>query len=203
MLLVLLATTAVLCCTSINAADICVERVLSGNVPTVNFQPVPGYNDIYLLGDLAGLIKIYSADSVNTGSAFSEISTLLDIRNKIDFGGERGLLGVAVHKSFYTNGRFYVSFSCLGPTAYPDCNDGDSIVDEYRVLNPSNRSALIADVTTRRRIFRTVQPYANHNGGLVIFSPDPNDPNLYMMLGDGGSEDDPDNRAVSGLFETR
>lgn len=177
--------------------SICVERVIMGGVPKVSFQPVPDYPDLLMVGDLEGVVKIYAVNNTNTGDAFEEISTLLDIRSFVKFEGERGLLGVAMHKNFSQNGRFYVSFSCLGPSAGIDCELGDSIIDEYRVDEPSNPKKLQANTTTRRRIFRLLQPFANHNGGQVLFSPDPAEPHLFFMLGDGGSGGDPGNRAVS------
>ena len=198
MMLILFALAIV---STIQAVDICVEHVLSSSIPQVNFQPIPGHDDLFLIGDLSGVIKIYSADSVDPGSAFSSVSVLLDLRDKINFGGEAGLLGVAVHKDFASNGRFYVSFICAGPSAFPDCAEGDSVIDEYTVIDPSTPTGLQANITTIRRIFKTFQPYENHNGGLVLFSPDPADPNLYMVLGDGGSAGDPDDRAVSGCFD--
>jgi len=176
--------------------NLCHERVIEGGQPIANMQPVPGYPDHMMLGDLAGLIKIYAVNNTQTGTPFVEVTTLIDIRDKVAYGGERGLLGVAMHKGFKTNGRFYVSFSCRGARARIGCNTGDTIIDEYRVPNPGGPPAsLKARLSTRRRIFRTFQPYPNHNGGQVLFSPDPADPHLYLMLGDGGSGGDPDNRA--------
>jgi len=178
--------------------SICVERVLQGGgvqAPRVNMQPVPGYDNLMMIGDLSGKVRIFTVDNTNTGEAFTLSSTLIDITSKVEYGGEMGLLGVALHKQFKTNGRFYVSFSCAGASANINCARGDSIIDEYRVLNPGTLP-LTADVTTRRRIFRVDQPYDNHNGGHILFSPDPDEPNLFLTLGDGGAGDDPENRAV-------
>jgi glucose/arabinose dehydrogenase len=96
-------------------------------------------------------------------------SPILDISGRISSGGEQGFLGLA----FSPDGRFlYVSYT---DTA------GDSNVDEYpfaggKVSGP------------RRQVLFVHQPYANHNGGNLVFGPDGD---LYIGLGDGGSEGDP------------
>jgi glucose/arabinose dehydrogenase len=98
----------------------------------------------------------------------------LDLRANISHGDEQGFLGAA----FSPNGkRLYVD--------YTDAN-GDTNVDEY-AMNGDN-----ADASTRRRVLFVDQPYANHNGGEVVFGPDGE---LYIGLGDGGSAGDPHNNA--------
>lgn len=103
----------------------------------------------------------------------------LDIGDRILAGGERGLLGLAFHPDFRRNGRFYVNY-----TRTPD---GATVVAEYR-RGPSPHRAL----RDERILMTVLQPYANHNGGMVAFGPDGY---LYIALGDGGAGGDPDNRA--------
>jgi hypothetical protein len=178
-----------------SSMSICIEKSVAGGEPKANLQPIPGYSDLMLVGDLQGLIDIYVVDDTTPGSRFTRLTTLLDLRRRIRYGGEDGLLGVAMHKSFKTNGRFYVSFTCKGGRAR--CGrPGDTMVEEYRVQDPGNRNALQADPRTRRVIFKLRQPFPNHNGGQVLFSPDPAEPHLFVMIGDGGSEYDPGSRAV-------
>ena len=103
----------------------------------------------------------------------------LDITGSVGAGGERGLLSVAFHPSYATNGYFYVD--------YTD-NNGDTRIERYTVgPNPD-----IADVASAKLILFIAQPYSNHNGGLVTFGPDGM---LYIGMGDGGSRGDPQNRA--------
>jgi len=103
----------------------------------------------------------------------------LDITGSVGAGGERGLLSVAFHPSYATNGYFYVD--------YTD-NNGDTRIERYTVgPNPD-----IADVASAKLILFIAQPYSNHNGGLVTFGPDGM---LYIGMGDGGSGGDPQNRA--------
>jgi len=99
----------------------------------------------------------------------------LDIRDRVLAGGERGLLSVAFHPRYGTNGYVYVD--------YTDAS-GDTRVERYRVSADPN----VADKASAKLILSVDQPYANHNGGLVLFGPDGM---LYIGLGDGGSGGDP------------
>jgi glucose/arabinose dehydrogenase len=98
----------------------------------------------------------------------------LDIGTRVSGGSEQGLLGLAFHPDYATNGKFYVD--------YTD-RSGDTRVVEFLVSsNPDSASA------TERQILFVDQPYANHNGGQINFGPDRY---LYIALGDGGSGGDP------------
>jgi glucose/arabinose dehydrogenase len=96
--------------------------------------------------------------------------------------GEQGLLGLAFHPRFETNGKFYV---------YITLRNGSNAVNEYRVDAPF--TADTARWQTGRRIITIAHPtYSNHNGGNLAFGPDGH---LYIGTGDGGSSGDPFNRA--------
>ncbi len=101
------------------------------------------------------------------------VDTFLDISDRVKFGGEMGLLGMALHPKFSENGKFYIS--------YTDKNMY-SVVEERKV----------SDEKYIREILRVKQPYSNHNGGHIEFGPDGF---LYLGLGDGGSAGDPLNNA--------
>jgi len=109
----------------------------------------------------------------------------LDLRGAIVAGGERGLLGMALAPDYASSGRFFVNFT--NP-------QGHTVVARFkRSSNP-----LVADPGTRFDLRWggssevIAQPYANHNGGHLAFGPDGL---LYVGLGDGGSANDPQNRA--------
>jgi glucose/arabinose dehydrogenase len=101
----------------------------------------------------------------------------LDITDRVRSGGERGLLSVAFHPLYAQNGYFYVD--------YTDRN-GDTRIERYSVTDDPNRS----DPASAHLIVEIDQPYANHNGGLVMFGPDGM---LYIGMGDGGAAGDPHN----------
>ncbi len=105
-----------------------------------------------------------------------EPAPFVDISDKISTGPEQGLLGIAFHPRFSENGKLYAN--------YTDRN-GDTNVVEWTVFkNEPGR----VDLSQEKRIFFVEQPYANHNGGDVVFGPDGK---LYVGLGDGGSRFDP------------
>ena len=100
----------------------------------------------------------------------------LDLRGQVSTGSEQGLLSLAFHPGYSSNGRFFVNFT---DTA------GDTRVVEYRV-SPGDPGR--ADPGSARVVLAIEQPFANHNGGLVLFGPDGM---LYVGMGDGGSGGDP------------
>lgn len=122
----------------------------------------------------SGIIKI-----IRNGQTLA--TPFLDIRDRVESGGEKGLLSVAFHPKYRENGRFFVNYTARKNGVLK------SVIAEYRVSsNPD-----IAD-RTERVILEIEQPFANHNGGLNKFGPDGF---LYIGLGDGGAAGDPFNNA--------
>jgi len=101
----------------------------------------------------------------------------LDIDSKVSSGGDRGLLSLVFHPDFDTNGYFYVNYYS---------NAGNTIIARYKV---SDTDQNVADITSESILFTIDQPFNNHNGGDLNFSP--NDGYLYISMGDGGSVGDP------------
>jgi glucose/arabinose dehydrogenase len=99
----------------------------------------------------------------------------LDITAQVVSGGEQGLLSVAFHPQYASNGYFFVNYTGAG---------GATRVERYRVSADRNR----ADAGSARLILSVPQPFGNHNGGLVKFGLDGM---LYIGMGDGGSGGDP------------
>jgi glucose/arabinose dehydrogenase len=105
----------------------------------------------------------------------------LDISAHVSTGAEQGLLGLAFHPEYATNGRFFVHYT--DPA-------GDTRVSGFRVSADPD----VADPASEVSILAEDQPFPNHNGGQVLFG---SDGYLYIMLGDGGSAGDPGGRGQS------
>jgi glucose/arabinose dehydrogenase len=105
----------------------------------------------------------------------------LDISGQVSTGREQGLLGLAFHPQYATNGRFIVHYTDLA---------GDTRVSGFRVSPDPD----VADAASEVSILAEDQPFENHNGGQVLFGPDGY---LYIMLGDGGGAGDPGGRGQS------
>jgi glucose/arabinose dehydrogenase len=99
----------------------------------------------------------------------------LDLTKRVRSGGERGLLSIAFHPAYRTNGFLFVNYTDL---------HGDTQIERYHVSADPN----VADPASARLVLHIDQPYVNHNGGHILFGPDGM---LYVGMGDGGSGGDP------------
>ena len=100
----------------------------------------------------------------------------LDITDRVGSGGERGLLGLAMHPAFPTDRRAFVHYTGL---------DGGTVLSEFTA---GGEDPITFDPGSERVLLEVAQPYANHNGGQLAFGPDGM---LYLGLGDGGAGGDP------------
>lgn len=154
-------------------ANIELVEVVSGlSNPVYVTNAHDGSHRLFIV-EQGGRIKV-----LQPGSTAPEV--FLNITSKVLSGGERGLLGLTFHPQFSTNHRFFVNY-----TRQPD---GATVVAEYQAstLNPN-----VAE-TNEKVLLTIAQPFSNHNGGMIEFGPDKF---LYIAMGDGGSANDPGNRA--------
>ncbi|TJY36103.1 PQQ-dependent sugar dehydrogenase [Pontimicrobium aquaticum] len=136
-----------------------------------------GDNRLFVV-EQRGYIRIVNTDgSINT-TPFLDIDNL--VLNINGSGDERGLLGLAFHPNYNSNGFFYVNYIN---------NDGDTVISRFEV---STTNANVANPNSELIILTIPQPYSNHNGGHMAFGPDNF---LYIASGDGGAGGDPQNRA--------
>jgi glucose/arabinose dehydrogenase len=111
---------------------------------------------------------------------FLDISSL--VHQAANGSDERGLLGLAFHPNYASNGRFFVYYTNQNTS---NGHTGDQVLAEYA------RSAIdpdTADIAQGHILFTEDDFEANHNGGTVIFSPV--DHYLYVFMGDGGGGGD-------------
>ena len=144
------------------------RRVAAGFDQPLGLEPAPGSDELYVVEQPG---RVVALDGDGPGR------TLIDISDRVQSGGEQGLLGLAFHPDYARNGRFFLHYTN---------KQGDTRVDEYR------RTASGADPASRKELLRVEQPFPNHNGGQLSFGPDGL---LYLGLGDGGGAGDRDDNA--------
>jgi glucose/arabinose dehydrogenase len=153
--------------------------VVSGLNQPLDFVQDPSDPQVQYVVEQGGRIRVIQRGTLRA-------TDFLDLTGSIASGGERGLLGLAFPRDYAGSGRFYVNLTNL---------NGDTVVARFK---RSAADRLVADKASRldlqwstgERVIR--QPFANHNGGDLVFGPDGF---LYVGLGDGGAGDDPGNRA--------
>ena len=147
------------------AGGLRLQEVVSGLNAPVFLTHAPGDNRLFIV-EQSGRIRI-----VDNGQLLG--TPFLDIQDIVLHQGERGLLSMAFHPDYSSNGFFYVYHTDQG---------GDSRVARY------SGSGNTADGNSGLTIMTIAQPFSNHNGGQITFGADGM---LYVALGDGGSQDDP------------
>jgi glucose/arabinose dehydrogenase len=143
--------------------------------------------DRRLVASQQGVIYVWNG---STGAVLP--TPFLDLRDEVGgpvlFGGERGLLALAVEPEYETSGRLYVFYTAAagGPG-----NEGDIVVARYQrsAGNPD-----LGDPASATPILVMNHPASNHNGGWIAFGPDGF---LYISTGDGGGSCD-GNQGASG-----
>lgn len=173
-----------------NRSQLLKETVLAQT--TIQLQPVvtglafpvfvassrDGTNRLFIL-ERAGKIQL-----LMPGASTLSAAPFLDLTSKVltgtTVGDERGLLGLAFHPGFKTNRRFFVNY-----TRRPD---GATVISEFKVSIGNGNQADVEE----KVILTIAQPFSNHNGGMMDFG---KDGFLYIGSGDGGSANDPGNRA--------
>jgi len=158
-----------------NEGDITVERAF----PSLSFDnPVDlqhagdGSRRLFVV-EQPGQIQVFDNDAAVTST-----ETFLDITTRVASGGERGLLGLAFHPDYASNGFFYVDYTASGPSR--------TVISRFQV-DPADPNS--ADPNSAVVLLEVAQPFGNHNGGQIRFGPDGF---LYIALGDGGSGGDPE-----------
>ncbi|MBX3354278.1 MAG: PQQ-dependent sugar dehydrogenase [Phycisphaeraceae bacterium] len=143
----------------------------------VGLAHAPGDKCRLFVIEKQGLIKIIDI----SGGTPSVTGTFLNIDAKIinptSNGDERGLLGLAFHPDYWTNGYFFVNYIN---------NSGNTVIERYQVSADPN----VANAASGLIVMTISQPFSNHNGGWIDFGPDGK---LYIATGDGGSGNDPNN----------
>lgn len=153
--------------------DLALQPIASGLSSPVHLAAPPDDDRLFVV-EQSGRIRV-----IQNGTLVP--TPFLDIKEKVLFGGEQGLLSVAFHPQYSTNRHFFV---------YYTDNNGDIRIERYTA---SQTSPNIADPLSASPILNIPHPTnSNHNGGQLAFGPDGF---LYIGTGDGGSGGDPPNNA--------
>ncbi|VXB35465.1 Cadherin [Flavobacterium sp. 9AF] len=165
-------------CTLLKAQTINLQTFATGFSSPVEIVHA-GDSRLFIV-EKGGIIKILNDNGTVNTNAFLNISSL------VSTNGERGLLGLAFHPNYSTNGYFFVNYTNTS---------GNTVIARYSVPTPGANEA-----TPTGTILMTInQPYDNHNGGSIKFGPDGY---LYIGMGDGGSGGDPQNYAQNTIIDT-
>jgi glucose/arabinose dehydrogenase len=163
-------------------ARYCGAVAIENAFPMLSFtQPVDlqnaadGSNRLFVV-ERRGVIYVF-----DNHQAVPSKSVFLDIQSRVDDSGtEEGLLGLAFHPDYESNGYFYVD--------YTSSVSGLTHVSRFSV---SATDSNVADPSSELVIIQIPKPYENHNAGQIAFGPA--DGYLYITAGDGGSAGDPNN----------
>jgi len=127
------------------------------------------------IADQAGVIRVHESGNVRD-------EPLLDLGDAVEFGGEKGLLGLALHPDFATNRRLFVRYSAPAREGTPSNYSHTFVLAEFIV-----RDGARAERDSERTILEIPEPQGNHNAGDIAFGPDGH---LYVPVGDGGAGGD-------------
>ena len=181
---VLLAVCGLLPCTLF--AQITFQNAFTGisfSGSPVDLQAPPDGTDRLFVVERSGSIYIINDIFGTPAKLATPFLTISD--PQFVFGGERGLLGLAFHPNYTTNGFFYVFFT-VNPSGPINTR---TVVSRFKVSagNPN-----LADAASELKMIGVDHDYGNHNAGQLQFGPDGY---LYVGMGDGGSRGDPDDNA--------
>jgi len=143
----------------------------------VAMKQAPNDGSRWFVVEQGGRIRTFQNDPAATTAA-----DFVDLRARVHMNGEAGLLGMAFHPDFATNGRVYVNFSESVGGQVRSVTAEFTSMDGGQTLEPASE----------RDLLTVVKPAENHNGGNLAFGPDGF---LYLGLGDGGGAGDPNGNA--------
>jgi glucose/arabinose dehydrogenase len=172
-ILVLILSTIV-----VNSQTIGLQTYASGFSSPVGIERPVGDTRFFIV-QKGGIIRVVTGQNTVLPTPF------LNLTGIVSTGDENGLLGLAFHPNYATNGLFYLNYT----------QGGNTVIARYSV---SSTDPNVANPT--RTVLMTIsQPFGNHNGGCIKFGPDGY---LYIGMGDGGSGGDPFNYSQNLTVDT-
>lgn len=158
------------------------ERIVEGLTSPVLLREALDDSGRLFIVDQVGVIRILTPDGDLLETPFLDLQDqIVDLMPAFD---ERGLLGLAFHPEYATNGRFFVYYSAPLRDGAPQEYNHTSHVSQLTV---SETDENVADPSSERILLQVDQPQFNHDAGTLAFGPDGF---LYISLGDGGGAND-------------
>ncbi|KAH6756376.1 catalytics protein [Perilla frutescens var. hirtella] len=197
----------------------CLEKI--GNGSYINMVAHPDGSNRAFFSSLAGKIWLATIPEQDSGEVLGvdESSPFVDLTDQVYLDTSFGMMGMAFHPNFATNGRFFASFNCdkvkspgcsgrcacnsdvgCDPSQLGSLDSGEVckyhiVIAEYTANGTASTPSMAEKARPRevQRIFTLGLPFTANHGGQILFSPA--DGYLYIMMGDGGSKGDPYNFA--------
>jgi glucose/arabinose dehydrogenase len=159
--------------------------------PMMVTSPDDGTGRLFVV-DQIGVVKIVDANGTTLPEPFLDLrGNLANLSPTYD---ERGLLSIAFHPDYRTNGKVYAFYSAPLRSEAPEGWNCTNHISEFQV-DPENPNAV--NISSEKILMYIDKPYQNHNGGQLAFSPA--DGYLYVSLGDGGRANDVGNGHTPGI----
>ncbi len=163
------------------------ELITNGFSSPVHVAAPPGDSTRLFVVQRGGLIRIINlSNNTILGTPFLNVSA--GPETDVDTQGEGGLLSMAFHPDYASNGHIFVYYTT-------DLSGGSNVfgtrISRFTVSGNPN----IADPASETVFLELTQPATNHNGGMVAFRPNDANHYLYVSLGDGGGGCDPGEKA--------
>jgi len=165
-----------------NSDRIGLKLVADNLTSPIALVPAPDLSGRRFIIDQIGVIRILTSEGQLLDKPF------LDLRDRIvplnPQYDERGLLGLAFHPGFGSNGRLFVYYSVPLRSSAPKDWDHTNRLSEFKISADDPNQV---DSASEKVLLEDDHPYMNHNGGTVAFGPDNY---LYLSIGDGGNKND-------------
>ncbi|MBL4634602.1 MAG: PQQ-dependent sugar dehydrogenase [Kofleriaceae bacterium] len=160
-------------CTMVSGTDLELVEVVNGLSSPLLVTAPSGDPRLFII-EQDGLIRVVENGQL-LATPFADLTGVVRAS-----GNEQGLLGLAFHPQYSSNGKFYVYYTARSPA-------NDVVIAEYTVSSDANVAS-----TTGRILLTIDEPRSNHNGGMLAFGADGY---LHAAVGDGGKQGDPDGNA--------
>lgn len=199
---------------------LCLEKL--GSDGYINMAPHPDGSNRAFFSNLPGKVWLANIPEQDSGEKLDvdESDPFVDLTDEVLYDTTFGMLGIAFHPDFAKNGRFFASYNCdrlKSPACAGRCACNSDVNCDPSKFNttggeqsPCQYQSVISEFTANgtaanpslaktakpaqvRRIFTMGLPFTNDHGGQILFGPE--DGYLYVMMGDGGSRNDPYNFA--------